>query len=73
MWAKDTGLRELRDRAKKMKNEWKRPVVQFEEPGEEAKEMDGDADSRRKPDGKKRSQNSCSKLRSLKTWMRTSR
>ena len=66
MWAKDTGLRELRDRAKKMKNEWKRRVVQFEEPVEEAKpdedckmEMDGDADSRRKLDlrKKKRSRN----------------
>ena len=68
MWAKDTGLRELRDRAKKMKDEWKRRVVQFKEPGEEAKpdedckmEVNGDADSCRELEmrAKEITKNSC--------------
>ena len=45
----------MRDKVKKMENEWKKPAVQFEEAGEETKpdedcmlEVDSEADSRKK-------------------------
>ena len=58
-----------------MDNEWKRPVVQFEEPGEDAKpgedckmEVDGEADRRKKLDMRKKE---ITKLRKIEEFKNT--
>ena len=72
--AKEAELRELCEEIKKMENERKRPAVQFDEPGEEAKphegcnvEVDGEADICKKlHTRKKRSSNSIVKIEQFK-------
>ena len=78
-WAKEAELRELGEENKRLKSESKKPAVQFEVAGGQTKpdegfEMDGEADSRRKLDlrKKERSRSSCEKLRRVPIWMRIS-
>ena len=40
-WAKETELRELRDEIGELKSDGRKPVVQFEDPGEHAKPGEG--------------------------------
>ena len=86
-WPRETDVREFRDKVGKMDTEWKKPTVQFEDPGEEAKPDEDckmEVDSRKKLDMRKKSdhQNTCAtnvdeevtrKISGSKSWCKIER